>query len=227
MFFLPRSVILVCSATVALTQDPQKTPGVPTASVLNGTYTGVHSSSYGQDFFLGVPFAQPPVGDLRFRTPLPLNKTWTSPRQATTYSAACVGYGGDDANYPALSEDCLYLNVVRPSGFTGRSLPVGFWIHGGGYYMGSSLDPRYNLSAIVQRSVAIGRPFIGVSINYRLSAWGFISSQEVLQSGQTNLGLRDQRIALQWVQENIAAFGGGSFFFASERSSSSFLKAKI
>jgi cholinesterase len=74
--------------------------------------------------------------------------------------------------------------------------------------MGSSLDPRYNLSAIVQRSVSVGKPFIAVSLNYRLSAWGLLSSQEVLQSGQTNLGLRDQRIALHWIQENISAFGG-------------------
>ena len=208
MPFLLRSVLLVCSATVALTQNPQTHSGVPTATILNGTYVGVHSSSHNQDFFLGIPFAQPPIGSLRFRTPVLLNKTWTTPRQAVSYSAACVGYGSDDTDYPALSEDCLYLNVVRPSGYTGKSLPIGLWIHGRGYYEGSSLDPRYNLSAIVQRSVAIGKPFIGISINYRLSAWGFISSQEVLQSGQTNLGLRGQRIALKWVQENIAAFGG-------------------
>jgi carboxylesterase type B len=208
MSFLLRSVLLVCSATVALTQNPLTRSGVPTVTILNGTYTGVHSSSYNQDFFLGIPFAQPPIGSLRFRTPVPLNKTWTTPRQAVSYSAACVGYGSDDTDYHALSEDCLYLNVVRPSGYTGNSLPIGLWIHGGGYYEGSSLDPRYNLSAIAQRSVAIGKPFIGVSINYQLSAWGLISSQEVLQSGQTNLGLRDQRIALKWVQENIAVFGG-------------------
>ncbi|KAE9363227.1 alpha/beta-hydrolase [Stipitochalara longipes BDJ] len=208
MSALLRSVLLLCGARLALTQNAQPCEGVPTATVLNGTYTGIHSSAYNQDFFLGIPFAQPPIGSLRFRTPVPLNNTWTAPRQAISYSAACVGYGSDDTDYPALSEDCLYLNVIRPSGYIGKSLPIGLWIHGGGYYEGSSLDPRYNLSAIVARSVAIGKPIIGVSINYRLSAWGLISSQEVLQSGQTNLGLRDQRLALHWVQENIAAFGG-------------------
>jgi carboxylesterase type B len=188
-------VLLVCGVAAALTQSPQINP-VPIATVLNGTYRGICSPTHHQDFFLGIPFARPPVGSLRFRTPVPLNETWTTPRQAISYSAACVGYGSDDTNYPALSEDCLYLNIIRPTGYTGSSLPVAIWIHGGGYYMGSSLDPRYNLSAIVQRSVSVGKPFIGISINYRLSAWGLLSSQEVLRSGQTNLGLRDQRIAL-------------------------------
>jgi len=107
-----------------------------------------------------------------------------------------------------VSEDCLYLNVIRPSGCEDRKLPVGIWIHGGGLFMGGTRDERYNLSFIVDNSVQIGKPIIGVSIGYRLSAWGFLTSQEVQGAGQTNLGLRDQRLALQWVQENIEAFGG-------------------
>jgi carboxylesterase type B len=75
--------------------------------------------------------------------------------------------------------------------------------------MGSGLDQRYNLSFIVENSVKIGKPVIGVSINYRLSAWGFLSgSEELKESGELNLGLRDQRLALQWVQDNIKGFGG-------------------
>lgn len=81
-------------------------------------------------------------------------------------------------------------------------------IHGGGLFMGGATDERYNLSFIVQNGVEIGRPFIGVSIAYRLSAWGFLQSQEVTGSGNTNLGLRDQRLALHWINENIGAFGG-------------------
>jgi carboxylesterase type B len=83
-------------------------------------------------------------------------------------------------------------------------------IHGGGLYMGGASDLRYNLSFIVENSVEIGTPFIGVSIAYRLSAWGFLQSQEVSGSGNTNLGLRDQRLALHWINENIGAFGGDS-----------------
>ena len=74
--------------------------------------------------------------------------------------------------------------------------------------MGSSLDPRYNLSFIVQQSVDMGKPFIGVSMNYRLQAFGYMFGTAVLKAGVTNLGYRDQRLALHWVQENIAAFGG-------------------
>ena len=73
---------------------------------------------------------------------------------------------------------------------------------------GGSSDERYNLSFIVQNSVEIGKPIIGVSIAYRLSAWGFLQSKEVAGSGNTNMGLRDQRLALHWLQENIGAFGG-------------------
>ena len=73
---------------------------------------------------------------------------------------------------------------------------------------GGTRDERYNLSFIVENSLQIGKPIIGVSIAYRLSAWGFLQSQEVTGSGNTNMGLRDQRLALHWLQENIAAFGG-------------------
>lgn len=76
-------------------------------------------------------------------------------------------------------------------------------IHGGGLYMGGATDKRYNLSFIVENGVKIGRPFIGVSVAYRLSAWGFLQSQEVSGSGNTNMGLRDQRLALHWINENI------------------------
>lgn len=85
---------------------------------------------------------------------------------------------------------------------------AGLWLHGGGLYQGGTRDERYNLSFIVENSVAIGKPIIGVSVAYRLNAWGFLNSLEVSGSGQTNLGLRDQRLALHWIQENIAAFGG-------------------
>ncbi|KAF1921074.1 Alpha/Beta hydrolase protein [Ampelomyces quisqualis] len=89
------------------------------------------------------------------------------------------------------------------------TLPVAFWIHGGGFSQGGGIDQRYNTSFMVQNSVEIGKPIIAVNVNYRLSAWGFLSgSEELRDAGTLNLGLRDQRLALQWVQENIAAFGG-------------------
>lgn len=106
-----------------------------------------------------------------------------------------------------VSEDCLTLNVVRPSG-DHKDLPVAVWIHGGGLFNGGSSDPRYNLSFIVQESTYSRAPIVAVSINYRLQAWGALFSQEVLDAGAANLAYRDQRLALRWVQDNIAAFGG-------------------
>ncbi|KAJ9214436.1 hypothetical protein DTO166G4_4060 [Paecilomyces variotii] len=180
----------------------------PIARVINGTYVGVWNEEYNQDFFLGMPYAQQPVGDLRFAVPQPLNESWEGERDAKEYSDICVGYGTDSIWYP-MSEACLTINVVRSSSANELSnLPVGVWIHGGGFYEGSGSDQRYNMSYILKNAYEIGKPFIAVSFNYRVSAWGFISSSEVQGTGNTNLGLRDQRLALQWVQENIHAFGG-------------------
>lgn len=86
-----------------------------------------------------------------------------------------------------------------------------YWIHGGGLQEGSGVDQRYNLTWMVQRSVANGKPIMGVSINYRLSMWGFLTGEEMVETGNANLGFRDQRLGMHWVQENIAAFGGMLF----------------
>ncbi|KAI9825943.1 MAG: hypothetical protein M1819_000462 [Sarea resinae] len=193
-----------------MTASAYPTNREPIATLRNGSYRGLHSEGYRQDFFLGVPFAQPPLGDLRLRVPESLNSSWTTARNATEYGPACYGYGEDTAigaaNY--VSEDCLTLNIVRPAGYADSALPVGVWIYGGGFYEGSSLDQRYNLSFIVEQSVEIGKPFIAVSINYRLQGWGWLYSDKVVEAGVANLGLRDQRLALHWLQENIGAFGG-------------------
>lgn len=98
--------------------------------------------------------------------------------------------------------------MIRPSGYEDEKLPVAVWIHGGGYYQGGGVDRRYNMSFIVEHAVDIGHPIIAVGINYRLSAWGFLNSREVFDGGDSNMGSRDQRLSLHWLQENIAAFGG-------------------
>ncbi|KAF5858013.1 hypothetical protein ETB97_004978 [Aspergillus alliaceus] len=202
-----KSIISLSMLWVASNASHSNITG-PTARVRNGTYVGARNDHYQQDFFLGMPYAQQPVGDLRFTVPQPLNESWDRARNAKEYSDICVGYGSDSIWY-AMSEACLTLNVIRGSSANeAANLPVGVWIHGGGYYMGSGSDERYNMSAIVANSYRIGKPFIAVSLNYRLSAWGFLSSSEVTRSGNTNLGLRDQRMALQWIKENIQAFGG-------------------
>ncbi|KAK0105487.1 hypothetical protein ONS95_004151 [Cadophora gregata] len=193
--------ILVTAFTVLAT-------AAPTVKVLNGSYYGKHLESFNQDLFLGIPFAEPPVGDLRFANPVALeNRTWEGSVPATNYAFHCIGYGSDQIGYQQ-SEDCLYLNVVRPSGCENQSLPVALWIHGGGFAYGGAPDRRYNLSFIVQNSVEIGKPIIAASIAYRLGPFGFLNGDAVSDAGAINVGLKDQRLALHWINENIAAFGG-------------------
>ncbi|KAF3767925.1 hypothetical protein M406DRAFT_61678 [Cryphonectria parasitica EP155] len=190
--------------------EPSSSTSQPTVQVLNGSYYGIYNPTYEEDLFLGMPFAQPPVGDLRYQNPQPLNTTWTESRNATQYSPECWGFGSDDwvLGNP-VSEDCLTLNVIRPAGVAADAeLPVGVWIYGGGGYEGGSLDPRYNLSFIVQQSIQSEKPMIAVSLNYRLQGLGYLFSEEILSQGVANLGYKDQRLALHWIQENIAAFGG-------------------
>ncbi|KAF4981579.1 hypothetical protein FZEAL_2645 [Fusarium zealandicum] len=193
--------------SAASSPTPVSTGSAPIVSVKNGTYAGIHDAKYDQDFFLGIPYAQPPR---RFTPAKELNTAWDGTHQATEYPFHCFGYGSDQIGY-AQSEDCLYLNIVRPAGISDTAeLPVALWIHGGGLYMGGSADRRYNLSFIVEQSVEMKTPVIGVSINYRLSALGFPCGEEALNAGITNLGFRDQRLAMRWVNENIAAFGGSA-----------------
>ncbi|KAK9772552.1 putative Alpha/beta-hydrolase [Seiridium cardinale] len=190
--------------------SPAGDSSVPILKTRNGTYGGVYSHTYDQDLFLGVPYAQPPVEDLRWRVPQSLNTSFSGIKDATQYAPNCIGLGWDSWNY-TLSEDCLYLNIIRPhrsSSTPDELLPIAVWLHGGGFYMGGSADKRFNMSFIVENSQKAETPFIAISLNYRLNGWGFLYSNEVRGEGSTNLGLRDQRLALQWIQENARLFGG-------------------
>lgn len=210
----------------ALPLDERQTTS-PSVTISNGTVVG--SSSGGVDSFKGIPFAQPPVGDLRLRAPKPL-ATGFGTLQATGQPKACpqftfqVDYSGNPANLDTTvlgllsdtpygqtitnaGEDCLTLNVQRPSTATSTSkLPVVFWIYGGGFEFGSTQS--YDGTSLIQRSVTIGKPVIYVAVNYRVSGFGFLAGDKLAGEGNTNLGLRDQRLGLQWVADNIAAFGG-------------------
>ncbi|KAI1844528.1 hypothetical protein JX266_009415 [Neoarthrinium moseri] len=176
----------------------------PTAKTLNGTYEGFNLPNWDQDAFLGIPYAQKPVGDLRYRWPQSINTSFDGVRNATQYGYSCMQYGQSFA----LSEDCLTINVVRPAGVPANPLPVLVWIYGGGLYAGSTADPQYNLSGVVKVSQEMEQPVIAVSMNYRLGMWGFLQTPQILAEGSSNAGLLDQRLALRWIQENIGAFGG-------------------
>ncbi|KAJ7124165.1 carotenoid ester lipase precursor [Mycena epipterygia] len=199
----------------------------PTITLDAGTFTGTVGSARTQSF-LGIPFAQPPVGDLRFRLPVAI-PAYTGSHDATAMGLACPqqavklpdlsGLPADVLNilvnsiygtvFPD-SEDCLTINVIRPATATATSkLPVVAWIFGGGFELGSpSMQNRYPGTIIVERSITLGEPVIYVSMNYRLSAFGFLASKEVRAAGVGNLGLQDQRQALRWVQKYISTFGG-------------------
>jgi carboxylesterase type B len=108
-------------------------PCAPSVDLNNGSYFGVSNEYYQQDFFLGIPYAQPPTGPLRFAPPQALDEAWDEPRDATSYGNICYGYGADTAALSnPISEDCLTLNIVRPTGVdAGDALPVSIWVHGG------------------------------------------------------------------------------------------------
>ena len=197
--------ILACLSILLSTISHAHAQSPPSAHILNGTVRGRYLPDFDQDLFLGIPFARAP----RLDNPTPINASWTAALEASSYGPTCYGLGSNILLNLTQSEDCLNLNIIRPAGAApNASLPVLFWIYGGGYAQGSSADPMWNLSYIVQTSVENEQPVMAVSINYRLSFLGFPDGKEVLDAGVTNLGLKDQRMGMQWVQENIAAFGG-------------------
>jgi para-nitrobenzyl esterase len=157
--------------------------------------------------FLGVPFAAPPVGDLRWREPQPV-APWTGVRKADAFGPRCVqGRIFDDMVFrDEPSEDCLYLNVWTPARSAAEKLPVMVWIHGGGFQAGSASEPRQDGGRLAGKGVVV------VGVNYRLGVFGFLAhpalTKESGRSASGNYGLMDQVAALRWVRDNIAAFGG-------------------
>ena len=185
------------SAQVVQTRD-----GKVQGSIQNGVAT-----------FKGVPFAQPPVGDLRLKPPLP-PKSWSGIRKADSFSAGCIQHK-DISRGPwtqeymlqgPTSEDCLYLNVWAPAKFKGRNLPVYVWFHGGGYNEGAGSIDVYDGANLASRGLVV------VTVNYRLGALGFLAlsqlSAESPHHVSGNYGFLDGVAALQWVKDNISAFGG-------------------
>ena len=173
----------------------------------SGPLRGVARSGGGAEF-LGIPYAQPPLGDLRWHEPLSPTP-WTEVRRANSFGAACAQPVLGDWNRPdaeTSKEDCLFLNVVTPVWPAKKSLPVMLWIHGGANEGGSGSGSLYNEGTLVQHGVLL------VTINYRLGIFGFFAhpalSAESAHGGSGNYGLMDQILALRWVRENIASFGG-------------------
>jgi para-nitrobenzyl esterase len=174
----------------------------------SGAVEGTTSADGKVRVFEGIPYAAPPVGDRRWKAPQPVDP-WDGTRQATKFGARCMQgnvYGDMGFRDDGPSEDCLYLNVWTPAKDAGANLPVMVWIYGGGFAAGATSEPRQDGSKLAEKGVVV------VSMNYRLGIFGFFSypalTPESPHHASGNYGLLDQLAALEWVQQNIAAFGG-------------------
>ena len=170
----------------------------------SGLISGVREG--GLSVYKGVPFAAPPLGELRWRPPSP-SRPWTGTRKTDAFAPACMqeGVSMPGEAPPALSEDCLYLNIWAPPR-TRKPVPVIAWIYGGGYRNGSASMPLYWGDRLAHKQVLV------VTIAYRLGPLGFLALPELTRESphrsSGNYGLMDQIAALEWIQRNIAAFGG-------------------
>ena len=176
--------------------------------VISGVVEGTLSEDGTVLAFKGIPYAAPPVGDLRWKPPHPI-VPWKGVRPAKSFAPrAMQKHKWDDMFFfdDGPSEDCLYLNVWAPNDLDTNKLPVMFWIHGGGFLVGSASEPRQNGEELAKKGVVL------VSITYRLGVFGFFAhpelSAESPHGASGNYGLLDMVAALEWVRDNIALFGG-------------------
>jgi para-nitrobenzyl esterase len=200
---LSHAVLLSTWFSLSLTVLAASGPQVQTsAGVVEGKEDGAVVA------FLGIPYAAPPVGDLRWKPPAPAVK-WSGIRKATGFGPHCMqGKVYDDMVFrdPGGSEDCLSLNIWLPAKASRTKLPVMVWIYGGGFAAGTTSEQRQDGTYLAQQGVIV------VSMNYRLGIFGFFVhpelAKESARNAAGNYGLLDQTAALQWVHDNIAAFGG-------------------
>ncbi|MDQ3918148.1 MAG: carboxylesterase family protein, partial [Acidobacteriota bacterium] len=178
---------------------------VKTAS---GVVEGDGPQASGVRVFKGIPFAAPPVGELRWKEPQPL-KSWAGVRQAVKFGPRCMQapvFGDMNFRSEGMSEDCLYLNVWTPAKTDGERLPVLVYFYGGGFVAGDGSEPRYDGESIAAKGI------VAVTVNYRLGVFGFLAHPELTKESphhaSGDYALLDQNAALVWVRENIAAFGG-------------------
>jgi para-nitrobenzyl esterase len=174
-----------------------------------GQLRGVAMANGGAKF-LGIPYAQAPVGDLRWREPLPA-KRWSGVRDANAFGAPCAQWADAEGDWNwnfarSSHEDCLYLNVITPAWPVKKPLPVMFWIHGGGNEGGTASTALFNDGTLVDHGIVL------VTVNYRLGIFGFFAhpglTRESAHHASGNYGLMDQILALRWVIANIAKFSG-------------------
>jgi para-nitrobenzyl esterase len=204
-FILQYAAVGVTALAVAL---PSQASNPLVIKTDQGKVHGKMSADNQTRDFLGIPFAAPPVGPLRWKAPQPAAK-WQGVRQATSFGSRCMQQERyDDMVFrdPGESEDCLTLNVWAPAGKSKSKLPVMVWIFGGGFAGGGTSEPRQDGEHLSRKGVLV------VSMNYRLGIFGFFATRELAAEdahhAAGNYGLLDELAAIQWVHRNIAAFGG-------------------
>jgi para-nitrobenzyl esterase len=216
-------VLVTIAVSAQLTSDGTQ-PSVKTA---NGMLQGTQVS--GISMFKGIPFAQPPVGDLRWREPQPV-KNWEGILKADHFSARPMQlpiYSDMKFRSPGISEDCLYLNIWTPAKKGNEELPVLVFFFGGGRKAGDGSEYRYDGESMARKGI------VAVTVNYRLGVFGFLAhpelSKESAHHASGNYGLMDQTEALRWLHKNIAAFGGNpdNITIAGESAGSSSVCAQI
>lgn len=189
------AAILITVAALSAQNDPMLTAKLDT-----GTVSGIPGASASMHIFKGIPYAAPPVGDQRWRAPQPAAK-WEGVRKADQFSPTCMQGSGNGS-----SEDCLYVNVWTAAKSPSERRPVMVFIYGGGYTSGAGSEPRYDSEALASKGAVM------VTFNYRLGIFGFFAHPDLTKESDRraagNFGMMDSVAALQWVQRNIAAFGG-------------------
>ncbi|MEP7271030.1 MAG: carboxylesterase family protein [Acidobacteriota bacterium] len=197
------TVVILLAATLSGNAFPQDR--VKTA---NGTIEGTTDKTSGIRTFKGIPFAEPPVGDLRWKPPQPV-KNWTLVRKADTFGPRAMQraiFSDMVFRSNGMSEDCLYLNVWTPAKSNKERLPVLVYFYGGGFLAGDGSESRYDGESMARKGI------VALTVNYRLGVFGFFAHPELTKESHHhasgNYALLDQLAALQWVQRNITAFGG-------------------
>lgn len=203
-------VLAACGAnpssepTASPPDDTRCDEAVQTVELSIGSICGVVSSNQqGQQShaYLGIPYAEPPVADLRWKAPEALGSLEGSPFAAAKFGSECVQPSSELSGFSG-SEDCLFLNIYRPADKAKNSLPVMVWIPGGGFIVGSGTEPVMNGTALANQDVIL------VTMNYRLGALGFLRYQGNAAAIDGNFAILDQLLAMKWVKENIENFGG-------------------
>jgi para-nitrobenzyl esterase len=176
--------------------------------ISNGALEGASDKGSGIRSFKGIPFGEPPLGDLRWKPPQPV-KNWQGVRKADKFGPRCMQrpiYGDMVFRSNGMSEDCLYLNVWTPAKSNDEKLPVLVYFFGGGFMAGDGSEGRYDGEGMAKKGI------VAVTVNYRLSVFGFFAHPELTKESphhaSGNYALFDQHAALKWVEQNIAAFGG-------------------